>query len=260
MKIWVLTENTACREELGCEHGLSLYLETGNRKILFDAGQSALFAENAAKMGVDLSAVDTAILSHGHYDHGGGFGRFLEINSKAKIYVNQEAFRPHYNGKGEKIGLEPELLKSGRIVLTGDRCDLGDGLRLQTCNGNTKMFPIRSFGQTVLENGLLRQEDYRHEQYLTVREGGRNIVISGCSHKGMENIVSWLAPDVLVGGFHFMKMDPRGDALRQAAQRLSRGSTVYFTGHCTGREQFWALKKTLADRLHSLSAGSVIEL
>ncbi len=62
MKLWTLLENTSCQENLRAEHGLSLYLETGDRRILFDAGQSGIFAENAEKLGIDLSRVDTVIL------------------------------------------------------------------------------------------------------------------------------------------------------------------------------------------------------
>jgi metal-dependent hydrolase (beta-lactamase superfamily II) len=80
MKLVTLMENSSCREDLCCEHGLSLYLETLGKKILFDAGQSAAFAENAAVLKVDLEAVDFAVLSHGHYDHSGGLERFLQIN------------------------------------------------------------------------------------------------------------------------------------------------------------------------------------
>ena len=100
MKIVTLIENTACCEAFSCEHGLSLYIETEHHKILFDAGQTGAFADNAQKLGIDLAAVDIAVLSHGHYDHSGGMERFLEINQKAKIYVNQNAVKPHYNGAG----------------------------------------------------------------------------------------------------------------------------------------------------------------
>ena len=95
MKITVLTENTACRESLACEHGLSLYIETGCHKILFDAGQSGAFADNAEALGIDLSAVDFAVLSHGHYDHGNGLVRFLEINGTAPIYLRRDTFGFH---------------------------------------------------------------------------------------------------------------------------------------------------------------------
>ena len=52
MKLVTLMENTTCREDLCCEHGLSLYLETGDHIILFDAGQSGAFAENGEKEGI----------------------------------------------------------------------------------------------------------------------------------------------------------------------------------------------------------------
>ncbi|MCI8845747.1 MAG: MBL fold metallo-hydrolase [Lachnospiraceae bacterium] len=80
MKITALLENKTNREDMLTEHGLSLYIETEKHKILFDMGQSDLFAKNAAALGINLSSVDIAVLSHGHYDHGGGkiyrVGRF----------------------------------------------------------------------------------------------------------------------------------------------------------------------------------------
>ena len=65
MKITALLENKTNREDMLTEHGLSLYIETEKHKILFDMGQSDLFAKNAAALGIDLSSVDIAVLSHG---------------------------------------------------------------------------------------------------------------------------------------------------------------------------------------------------
>jgi 7,8-dihydropterin-6-yl-methyl-4-(beta-D-ribofuranosyl)aminobenzene 5'-phosphate synthase len=77
MLIRTLAENTSLDSRLGCQHGLSLYIETGGRKVLFDMGADGLFTENASKMGVDLASVDVAFISHGHSDHGGGLKAFL---------------------------------------------------------------------------------------------------------------------------------------------------------------------------------------
>ena len=98
MTITSLLENTAARAGIAAEHGLSLYIETATRRILFDMGQTDLFARNAEALGIDLSRVDLAILSHGHYDHGGGLAAFLEINQTAPVYLTEAAFLPHYNG------------------------------------------------------------------------------------------------------------------------------------------------------------------
>ena len=98
MKIWTLMENAAAREDLAAEHGLSLLIETGAHRILFDSGQSGAFADNAEKMGLNLGTVDLAVLSHGHYDHSGGLLRFLEYNDRAKIYVDQYAFDCCWHG------------------------------------------------------------------------------------------------------------------------------------------------------------------
>ena len=130
MKVVTLMENTACREDLCFEHGLSLYIETENHKILFDAGQSAAFADNAEKLGVDLRELDFAVLSHGHYDHSGGLKRFLQCNDRAAVYVHRDAFMPHFNKENADIGLDSSLLESGRIVLTEGSTQLAPGLTL----------------------------------------------------------------------------------------------------------------------------------
>lgn len=82
MKITVLCVNTKSSDELVCEHGLSLYIETAKHCILFDMGQTDAYLVNAEKLGVDVSKVDIAFLSHGHYDHGGGLQAFLNVNAR----------------------------------------------------------------------------------------------------------------------------------------------------------------------------------
>ena len=262
MKLVTLMENTACRDDLACEHGLSLYIETGKYRILFDFGQSAAFAENAKKLGIDLSRVDFAVLSHGHYDHGGGLEAFLESNRTASVYVSQNAFVPCYHGAEKYIGLNPALKGHPRLVFAENQQELAPGITLCSCNDRSRPFPTDSFGLQVLEGGTLVADSFRHEQYLLIEESGKKICISGCSHKGILNIVQWFQPDVLVGGFHFMKLDCRKDAafLEYAARQLLQHPAAYYTGHCTGAEQFAVLKKTMGARLESISTGKILEL
>ena len=86
MKITVLVENsTSCR--LYGEHGLSVYIEYDGKKYLLDTGASTLFAKNAKELGISLADIDTAFLSHAHYDHSGGFEAFFKENDKAEVYM-----------------------------------------------------------------------------------------------------------------------------------------------------------------------------
>ena len=263
MKITVLTENTACREDLIPEHGLSLFIETGARRILFDAGQSDAFARNAEALGIDLATVDFAVLSHGHYDHGGGLSRFLELNQTAPVYLRRDAFGAHFNGTEKYIGLDSALEQSGRLVYTDDFLDLGDGITLCSRNASERSHGFNSFGLNIRHKNELVPDPFLHEQYLLVEENGKRICFSGCSHKGILNIISWFQPEVLIGGFHFMKLDPaREDAavLDQAARVLLNSPARFFTGHCTGAAQFDFLQGRMGSRLEAISTGSVIEL
>ena len=255
MKLVTLMENTTCSEQLCCEHGLSLYLETRNHNILFDAGQSAAFADNARKLGVDLGKVDFAVLSHGHYDHSGGLGAFLEQNGSAPVYVSQWAFEPHWESDGRYVGVDQSLRDNSRIRYVGTQTELAEGMTLY----RLETPPTDTAGLLVEENGERKPDDFRHEQYLLLEEQGKRILISGCSHKGILNIMEAFRPDILVGGFHFMKITDE-KILEAAAKRLLEYDCVYYTGHCTGQTQYAYLKTLMGDKLHYLSTGTVLEI
>jgi 7,8-dihydropterin-6-yl-methyl-4-(beta-D-ribofuranosyl)aminobenzene 5'-phosphate synthase len=262
VRIVTLLENSACREDLSCEHGLSLYIETCGKKILFDAGQSGTFACNAEKLGIDLAGVELAVLSHGHYDHGGGLAEFLKINQTAPVYLHRDAFDPHYNGTRKYIGLDPALRESDRLIFVDGKVKLAPGITLHGEGIENLSQAIEPYGLTRKAGEAYLPEDFRHEQYLLVEENGKKICISGCSHRGVVNIARHFRPDVLVGGFHFQKLDPDGagaEVLTRAAEELLSLDCVYYTGHCTGRAQFDFLKQIMGDRLHRISTGAEIQ-
>lgn len=260
MRITVLVENTTCRDDLICEHGLSLFIETADKRILFDAGQTDAFAKNAAALGIDLSSADFAILSHGHYDHGGGLEHFLEVNASAPVYVSREAFGAHYNGTEKYIGLSPALSGNPRLIFVDGVHTIRPGITLHP--GNALPCPETSHGLTLWKNGQFYPDPFAHEQYLLVEEQGKKILFSGCSHRGILNIAGYFQPDVLIGGFHFKKLDPaaHGTILSRSAETLLRLPAHYYTGHCTGEKQFAYLKARMGPRLMPLSTGTVIEL
>ncbi|MBP3592804.1 MAG: MBL fold metallo-hydrolase [Clostridia bacterium] len=258
MKIVVLAENTAACEGIGCEHGLSLYIEAAGQKILCDMGQSALFEENAKALGVSLSEVTLAVLSHGHYDHGGGLARFLALNEAAPVYMHKDAFLPHYNGTEKYIGLDTALAASPRIVFTEKRQTIAEGLTLIPATDIVRRYKKIPHGLTEKVGESFVEDDFRHEQYLLIEEAGKRVLISGCSHIGVMNIARDLRPDVLIGGFHFSKLALDG-ALADAAKTLAAMDTDFYTCHCTGEEQYRFMKQYMP-RLSYLGGGRSIEI
>lgn len=254
MRITALTENTT-EYDFPVEHGLSLYIEALGHKILFDTGQSDLFSKNAEALSVDLKKVDIAVLSHDHYDHGGGLKKFLELNDKASVYISRFAFGERYHDD-RYIGIDKSLRNSGRFILTDGVTKIADGLTLYDCNDRKKVIDLGSFGLTMLKDGQKVPDDFRHEHYLLIEENGKRVLISGCSHKGIINIQEWFNPDVLVGGFHFMDIE-LGDRLASYAKTLDSFDTVYYTCHCTGVEQYGFMKKHMSN-LNYISTGKTI--
>ncbi|MBR5213424.1 MAG: MBL fold metallo-hydrolase [Akkermansia sp.] len=261
MKIHVLIENTSTREDLQAEHGLSLLIEACGQRILFDAGASAAFAANAEKMGVDLRTVDACVLSHGHNDHGGGLATFLQHNPQAAVWVSPLAFEPHFNAVGKNIGLSP--LDDWRIhVAAADITILAPGVELHRALYMPTPYAASGQGMETMINGERVSDDFRHEQYLLVEENGVRILFSGCSHRGVLNIVHHFRPDVLIGGFHFMKYQAGADddKLREAAELMLQLPTRYYTGHCTGEYACNMLKPLMGERLQVFSTGDVLHL
>lgn len=259
MRVSVLIENTTRHSSLTAEHGLSLYIETGGKRILFDTGATGAFADNACKMGVDLSGVDALILSHGHYDHGGGIETFFRCNSTAPVYLSDRAFGEHYNGTGKYIGLPQQLRNHPRLIPVTDSMTLAPGVTVECCRDAVPQYPPEPFGLQIRKEGVLCPECFDHELYLVVEEGKR-ICFSGCAHRGVENIVHWLTPDVLIGGFHFKQLRPGDPRLDLAAERLLASPCEYYTCHCTGQEQYAYLKQRMGEKLHDLSTGDTLVL
>ena len=260
MIVKALVEDTCENSAFRTEHGLSLYIEANGRKILFDTGQSSAFIQNAQMLGVDLTQVDFAVLSHAHYDHSGGIEAFVSLNDHAPVYVSQYAFDDVRHGD-RTIGMDPALKTHPRIVFVTENTRLAGGISVYPAQGRNPLEPIRSRGLSAIRNGALIPDDFRHEQYLEIVENGKRTLVSGCSHKGIVNIVQWFAPDVLIGGFHLYDLDPQGEGRQELdaiALTLQNAGTLYYTCHCTGVKQYAYLKRTLGDRLFYISSGQEI--
>ena len=111
---------------------------------------------------------------------------------------------------------------------------------------------------------------FRHEQYAVLREGTKSVLVSGCAHKGIVNILARYRelfgsnPDVVVSGFHMMNADGYDEAaeerIREVARELAGTDILFYTGHCTGIPAYELMKPILKEKLIYLHAGDVVEI
>jgi len=274
MIIKVLAENTSTSEKLGSEHGLSLYIETENRRLLFDTGASGLFAENAEKLDVDLTKVDSVVISHGHYDHGGGLKTFLNKNSKAKIYLHRKAFEKHYaNRPGNikaDIGLDEALLPNERFVFCGDSFSIDEELELFSGVKAEKLVPSGNKDLFMKIGDTFVQDDFLHEQNLIIRRGEKILLIAGCAHNGITNIVDYFKdikgrlPDYVIGGFHLYNNGTKDNEKPETVDKIGKilldTRAQYYTCHCTGIESYRRLKSVMNKNIAYLSTGDQLTI
>ncbi|MGI5895155.1 MAG: MBL fold metallo-hydrolase [Candidatus Merdivicinus sp.] len=269
MKFWILAENTSLNPRLESEHGLSILAEWRGKRILFDMGKTGLFAENAEKLGLPLDQVETAILSHGHYDHAGGLPIFLEKNSHAELWMQQSALEPHFShrpsGEDASIGVPPLVISRWRLHLLEGDAVIEDGMQLFSRVQGKKFWPQSNQVLLKKEGDQLVEDDFLHEQNLLLEENGKSVLLTGCSHCGVLNILQEVVgktgrvPDILIGGFHLSmpsagKSEPL-ETVRAVGEALKQYSCRYYTGHCTGTESYLQLKEILGDQLQPISTG-----
>ncbi len=273
MRIITLLENDSLRNDLKSAHGLSLYIEHNHRKILFDIGPGNQYIRNAKKLGIDLTDVDYLIISHGHRDHGRGINKFLSINKKAKVYIQETAFQKLYKNYNKiyiPIGIRKPIF-SKRLILVNDDIKIENGIKIYNNVEHVKQI-IKD--DTLLKresgNGFV-QDDFEHEIYLVLYGGKNKVLVSGCSHKGIEHIIDSIEKqekkpfNTVVAGFHFSNYDSSN--LRQSmyldnfgSKMTSKGNVMYYTGHCTGDDAYLDLKQHMKESLQRIKTGSKIQL
>jgi 7,8-dihydropterin-6-yl-methyl-4-(beta-D-ribofuranosyl)aminobenzene 5'-phosphate synthase len=280
MKAAILSENRASQPECLAEHGLSVYIETGDRKILFDLGASDICLQNAKHMKIDLEQVDAVVISHGHYDHTEGVPSFCKINEKAKIYIHEKAFATVYGMEEGKLDETPCGIRwteaqrrniGERLIFTTGVTWLTDDIAVSgTIPRADGVLPTETF-YIKNEDGSLTVDAMEHEQFLAirVRDGsgkGRGIFIfSGCSHNGVIPCLSFagtLFPGEpvlgLLAGMHLYQSDAetrRGILTQIAAYEIGHILPV----HCTGIHAICDLTIMIGDRCIPAGVGDIFE-
>ena len=273
IKITALVENTSFSPEYKSKHGLSLYIETVNHKILFDIGSNGLFIKNAEKLGIDIRTADTVVISHGHTDHVGALGKLLEINSTAKIYMKESAFDKHYTkaiGIPFYAGADTKLKDNQQIIFTTDNYIIDKELQLFSGIKGRNFFSQSNNKLFTKKNNKFVLDSFEHEQYLVIEDGNQKVLFSGCSHNGIVNIIEEIQTMTsgsfthVIGGFHLFnpisKKYEKDELIRDIAERLKQYNCKYYTCHCTGSKAYKKMKEIMGERLNYLSTGGRLEI
>lgn len=248
MRLGILMDNYVINRSYNVgEPAFSAYLESGDRKVLFDFGETGAFLANAARQGLDLGAIDAAVLSHGHGDHSNGIGAWLEAFPPAAsrprplLVHHPLAFRSKRFGDQE-IGcaVDPVAIARGfelRPSLTP--LDLGGGLVFLGQIERTNSFEAREALGTVLGPGGAEPDRLLDDSAL-VHLGPDHIdIVTGCSHSGICNIIEHARRvtgisrvGLVLGGFHLDKSRPELVAAT-CAYFAGAGVERVYACHCT---------------------------
>lgn len=274
MRITVIVENTSPGQELAAKHGLSLLVDTGRHRILFDFGpEGAVLEQNAEALGIDLREADIGILSHGHSDHGGGMEAFLEKNKQARVYMRPDVFQPHFSidqNKSHFIGVPKKLRENPRVVLTPPLMRIDEEVLLFTSPCGSELAPLFN-GRLMTQAGeRMVPDDFAHEQSMILHVDGKWVLVGGCAHGGILNLLNRAEElagtymDAVISGFHLYaprsgQTEPR-DRILQLSVELKKRPSNYFTCHCTGEEAYRGLREAMGEQIQYISTGDTFEI
>jgi 7,8-dihydropterin-6-yl-methyl-4-(beta-D-ribofuranosyl)aminobenzene 5'-phosphate synthase len=270
VRIVVVVDNAAGPRGLLGEHGLSLWLERGRHRVLFDTGQGLALGHNAEVLGIPLTRSDAVVLSHGHYDHTGGLALVLQGHRHLPVYAQPEATSSRYSrrqGEAREIGMPP----AARQALTRWAAFHPSGVSQPVCGGVRVTGPIPRLTDFEGETGAFfldregREPDpLVDDQAAFVETRVGTVVLLGCAHAGVVNTllrVESLAKGpvhAVIGGMHLAGAGPERIAATVRAL-VDRDVRRVVPCHCTGLPATAALVRELGDRCTPGHSGLVLE-
>ncbi len=254
--------------DLRKDWGFSALVEYGGKRILFDTGNDArIFEQNVTRLGIDLSRLDAAVLSHRHGDHTTGLVHLLRKNPTVRIYVPQEGgffksrapqafLAPHpglpanlryYDGKPPQRWVSGTPWEAANFEIVSKTTEILPGFFVITTQSH--------------KPGTMEM----NETSLAVRTPRGLAVIVGCSHPGVDRILEQAARIdsrlyTVTGGFHLV-MTPREEVDRVVAVlhdtlKVERVAP----GHCTSELGFAVFLERFKDRFDQTGLGAVLSL
>lgn len=293
MKINILIENTIQNElvvdfkqQLAKEHGLSIFIEHNDKKILLDAGSSSAFIDNAKIMNINIAEADFCVLSHGHYDHSSGFGEYLNQNPDKKVYAMEEISGEYYSASGGNlhfIGVPEDVYPKYKdnFCLVKEITKIDEGVYIVPHNYSINN--INEFSKIGERAKLYKKvdneyvaDDFSHELSLVVDTDEGLVVFNSCSHSGVVSIINevreYFGKDkkvvAFVGGLH-MKGKINAEEICTFSENEIKAMVNFleennveklYTGHCTGVVGYKLIKKYMGEKADYIYTGKEIEI
>lgn len=280
MEVISLIENTGHRKDLRAEHGLSLFIRAKDQRVLFDTGISGKFRLNAQVLGVNTAQIDFAVVSHHHFDHGGGLAAFLGANHQAKVYLRNSSTEQFYLDifglLRRPIGLDETLfqLHSQRFVFVSQLSEIAPGVFILTKIEKRHAMPKGNRHLFMGAGSAKRLDDFEHELILVIRQSPGLVVFTGCSHHGILNMLDAVLEhfpgqpiQAVFGGFHLIDLPLINNMAgsKNDVEELGRAILKYpiekvYTGHCTGIKAYRVLKEVMGTKLEYFATGDRTEV
>jgi len=253
LRIYILCDDSAL-EGFEYEHGFSALVDS----VLFDTGKSSVFLRNARRFGVNLP-VDV-VISHGHYDHTGG----LLFLTGRRLWIRKETPKPKYSGDryiGAPFEWEEVLSRNEVRFVSEKMVEIKPGVFLM---GPANLRNRVSFGEFLV--GEEKEIDlFEDEQTLVVDSKKGLIIVTGCSHRGIDNIVLDAAETfkkkihLVLGGFHLLRSSRK--EIEDIVELFNKiGVETIAPCHCTGKKAIDTFREAFKGNLMECRAGVTFEV
>jgi 7,8-dihydropterin-6-yl-methyl-4-(beta-D-ribofuranosyl)aminobenzene 5'-phosphate synthase len=208
LKITIVYDNYLYDSRLETAWGFASVIQGLNKSILFDTGgNGSILLSNMHQMKINPAEIDVVVISHIHHDHVGGLSEFLKVNPNVAVYL-PKSFPESVKTMVRESGAQPiEVNKEIEIC--------------ENCYSNGEL------GTTIKEQSLIMKSDKGL------------IIITGCAHPGIVNIVKKardrFKDDVFLalGGFHLSGLTE--NQLDQVIKEIKlQGVEMIGPCHCSG--------------------------
>lgn len=277
MKITIICENTVGRRVGLGEHGFSAFIETNGGNYLFDTGSGHSVVRNSLELNKDLRTIKKIFLSHGHFDHTGGLPEVLKLTGKVDVHAHSSVFldRIHLIKENEKeikkfVGLpyKKRYLESlgANFIFNKDFMEVEKGVFMTGEVPRKTSFEKPDPVLFAEIDGKISQDVFSDDQSLILDSERGLILILGCAHSGMINIINYVADRTgkdkfyaILGGTHLDFLTP--EQLEESVKIL-RKMKIEKIGvcHCTGMRAAFRLQQEFGDRFFYGHVGSSLDL